>query len=184
MLIRPLKTFLSSLILWKFARILLGVPGVLVQDSSHDVLPSKILEDSRPMAFCEDMSSSVHLFKKGWSISYAHEDLQIGLQPDSLFGHVRQQRIRWCNGAVQTGVEHGWFIRNTEQMTALQRITLALYCAVLYILSRSSLQTIFLLLIISFLFTGSSFIAFGSVDDIRYQASLNAANFIAMKLFQ
>ncbi|KAJ3406480.1 hypothetical protein HDV05_005970, partial [Chytridiales sp. JEL 0842] len=57
----------------------------------------------------EDFNTSIITLRKGWRTKYVHEDLQFGLIPDTLRGHMKQ-RSRWALGLLDTVKYHNFLI--------------------------------------------------------------------------
>jgi len=52
------------------------------------------------MSLAEDTLCSLMLNRHGWCIAYVHEELQWGIMPDTVGGHIKQ-RTKWVSKIVE-----------------------------------------------------------------------------------
>ena len=73
-------------------------------------------------AISEDIMCGFMLNGKGWRVVYCHEELQWGLAPETLAGHIAQ-RIKWSVGTLRNALTLNFGIRSPrlKQMRAIER---------------------------------------------------------------
>ncbi|KAI4093575.1 MAG: hypothetical protein LQ344_002802 [Seirophora lacunosa] len=122
----------------------------------------------------DDILTSFFLSAAGWKIVYVHEDLQFGLVPTSISGHVKQFK-KWCAGVTSTGAL-AWSPR-AQKMTPAEKYG-ALFPAFSFSMAVI-LTTINLILMPIILMSGAPLVAYSTDSQLRTLCFLFLAKFSA-----
>ena len=130
--------------------------------------------------FGEDFNVSIHLFRKGYTVAHVHEDLLVGLQPDSLAGHIRQ-RSRWYIGAIYTALEHGCFVWNCDGLTLFQRVVTIQYTFLVPMSMLLQFINAYVFSIFLLISNDTAIATFSTRSDVAWQLRISCIFFMLQK---